>query len=159
MKQKVISFLILFSSICLFENCSHSSDNSISSEEKLLIQQIHDSLTLSGKHGYFVIPFIVGRIKTMPIVGSFPFKINVVEINPEFLKKSIKFKIIDSLNYEVAYPISEKEETKLRAMYDKPAENKEMKIIVSPTNSQFQLAHSKYEQLKMIDYTFKVYSY
>lgn len=152
MKKSILTLFVFV--ICLFSSCNYFSSDDRSEQEKILTKQIHDSLEATGKHGYFTLTFIVGRIKTMPIQEGLPAEINVIKIAPELLGKPLKFKISDSLGYQISYPKNEKEDIVLNGMFSKKAEDEKMQVLVSKS-----LTTDMMESIKLTDYMFKVHTY
>lgn len=160
MKQNTLWIIPFALTVILLESCNYFGGRNTDKEEQILTRQIYNSYASTGKHGYFTITSIVGRIKTVPIINGLPFKINVVKISPELLRKQIRFKIEDSLTYTISYPKNEKEDGILKGIFGKNISNEKVQLIVTKAGSFLNSSNPEVsESLKQIDYVFKVDTY
>lgn len=161
MKQHIALLLVL---IFAFTACTHepSPDEAVKTEnqkeETESIQQRIDSLSKGGKHGYFATTYIVGRLKKTEIENGQPFNINILQAKNEWIGKEIKFKILDSITYQLSYQQNEREQKTIKGKFNKPSGDHTIQLLISTTVFNTQTP-DLVESLKMIDYLIKIHAY
>ena len=113
--------LLLICILLINITACESQQDGITQEDHNSINKINDSLSATGKHGYYTFYFIVGRLKTSLVDGT-PFNVAFTKINKELLDKTIKFKLLDADHYQISYSLNNKE-TSYVGLFDKKYEN------------------------------------
>ncbi len=154
MNRILLLLFSVFSINCLFSGCNLFSQNDMNEQESLITKQLYDSFTATGKHGYFTVMFIVGRLKTSPISEGLPVAMTVLKIDPELIGQEMKLKMEDSTHYQIMYPKNEKEDEVINGVFESDSGNERFQVRLTKSFS-----NEVFESVKMIDYTFKIHAY
>jgi hypothetical protein len=115
-------------------------------------KKVLDSLSSSGKHGYYPATYIRGRIKSV-FVTDLPFRVEVKGADKSFLGKPIAMRIDDSTTYHLSV------NTEMKAGYfDSIFSSDRYRLLIRKTKD-FPEAHSMQMRLKDLDYEIRIYEY
>lgn len=147
-------YTVLCLSILLLASCLGRPDTETADEDS--IQAEIDSLSRSGKHGYHVARYILGRLR-MTRVYELPFDISVDKMDEQLLGKAIEVRVIDSASYQLLYP---QDEIKASAngKFDDTLSADMFRLLVS-RGEILKDRRSLADDLKYISYRIKVYRY
>lgn len=122
------------------------------------ISHLLDSLSSTGKHGYHVAYFVVGRFKTTLMKESM-FEVSVLSMDDRLLEQPIRFRVHDGLKYQLSYSLDQSE-TMLVGDFDKELDTDLFRILIARPHYADSASFQKLmTNASYLDYELKVYWY